>query len=1035
MPLAARSSLEARRIIREAFEGLEKVISPSEAKDFNNTTLQNVQDAALGIESILAARQSLRNMRRLSPLFEGLKCYAETIEVLCNGTPYLPWIWAPIKLILKASIVSSDYTDAFERIIKAYSEIAESLPRFRIISDALRNSKEMQQVLAVFYADILTFHKEAHIFVRRSGETTAAIRFLAFGSSSDSSTGWRILFLTSWGRFQRRFDSTLDDLQKHKKLIDDTASAINLSETVKMSENLQAWRQENLDKLKFLEDEQTAKQYQSIIGCLKIDETEQLAILDAISSEGNKYDGTCDWVSRHIHIREWLKETPTTDFVWLHGIPGTGKSVIATQLVKFLQRSEKAMVIQHFCTYTHLSSIQYETILRSLLVQLMRTSSDLIAHAQSLEQLLLAFGGAVSPIPSESRSIHLVIDGLDECEPDQQGRIASLLEKLRGLRSSASSVFKILLCSRRTPQLEKRLRKRTVQVVSMTNEKGSIEPAIRTYANQRLRAIRYRLFQMSLTDSDLRDISINIARKADGMFLWARLVLDYLSTNILSSRDEVRGAVDVLPVELGEFYDRILAQLTSRFDPRSVERLRSILGWVAFAKRPLTKAEMRSALAFSWGDHMVEEAVPRHIFEFGAPLLEEHPDATFSFVHISLKEYVSLVLARQNSYQDSTEYRSSPDVLTCRDRYLQTPGCILFLDRSAAMHEHATATITCLLSGFWIFSGQLADNTRILRIVKGLHGLHIYSNQFWLNCFLDAVSTGHGLVHDSLLHGVAQELANFLHNQPSTLTIPTSGIAESTASRDSRLQCLKEHGAIYEMARRELEERVARAKLLVTEIEGTPTAPVRCPPNDLQSLLLAIQSSIKNILALTSISGISPEDLDRFKKEFRTSAFTCRFPNCPRAALGFPDEKAKSEHETRHTQRINCTVVGCQYPPFVSARALRDHVSKCHQPQNTIRKSIRRASVDSLSQWATMQEDPFLPHHSYLAQTNNVIEPTTGSWDPRFADPLKVPARQQDVDEFGFDLSSRRGRGDLGGKTVDLNPASVRYVGSRKAGV
>ncbi|KAL0475570.1 hypothetical protein QR685DRAFT_568337 [Neurospora intermedia] len=937
MPLAARSSLEARRIIREAFEDLEKVISPSEAKDFNNTTLQNVQDAALGIESILAARQSLRNMRRLSPLFEGLKCYAETIEVLCNGTPYLPWIWAPIKLILKASIVSSDYTDAFERIIKAYSEIAEALPRFHIISDALRNSKEMQQVPAVFYADILTFHKEAYIFVRRSG--------------------WRILFLTSWGRFQRRFDSTLDDLQKHKKLIDDTASAINLSETVKMSENLQAWRQENLDKLKFLEDEQTAKQYQSIIGCLKIDETEQLAILDAISSEGNKYDGTCDWVSRHIHIREWLKETPATDFVWLHGIPGTGKSVLATQLVKFLQSSGRAMVIQHFCTYTHLSSIQYETILRSLLVQLMRTSSDLIAHAyaefvigkklptsQSLEQLLLAFGGAVSPIPSESRSIHLVIDGLDECEPDQQGRIASLLEKLRGLRSSASSVFKILLCSRRTPQLEKRLRKRTIQVVSMTNEKGSIEPAIRTYANQRLRAIRYGLFQMSLTDSDLQDISINIARKADGI------------------------------------YDHILAQLTSRFDPRSVERLRSILGWIAFAKRPLTRAEMRSALAFSWGDHMVEEAVPRHIFEFGAPLLEEHPDTTFSFVHISLKEY------------------------------LQNPGCILFLDRSAAIHEHATATITCLVSGFWIFSGQLADNTRIRRIVKGLHGLHIYSNQFWLDCFLDAISIGHGscwldrnngLVHDSPLHGVAQELANFLHNQPSTLTIPTSGIAESKASRDSRLQYLKEHGAIYEMARRELEKRAARAKLLMTEIEaGTPTAPVRCPPNDLQSLLLAIQSSIKDILALTNISGISPEDLDRFQKEFRTSAFTCRFPNCPRAALGFPDEKARSDHETRHTQRINCTVVGCHYPPFVSARALRDHVSKCHQPQNTIRKSIRRASGDSLSLGVYMQRSP--------APSLSLIEPPAGSTmeqlqksvllqKPKKADSKSEPYPQDDL--------------------------------------
>lgn len=102
MPLAARSSKEARGIVREAFEDFEKIISSEEAKDFDDTTLQDVQDAALKIEGALAARKELRNMRRLSPLFEGLKCYAETIEVLCNGTLYLPWIWAPIKLVTTA---------------------------------------------------------------------------------------------------------------------------------------------------------------------------------------------------------------------------------------------------------------------------------------------------------------------------------------------------------------------------------------------------------------------------------------------------------------------------------------------------------------------------------------------------------------------------------------------------------------------------------------------------------------------------------------------------------------------------------------------------------------------------------------------------------------------------------------------------------------------------------------------------------------------------------------------------------------------
>lgn len=199
MPLAPRNSLEARRIIREAFESLAKIVSPDEANDFNNTTLQNVQDAALEVENLLAARQSLRNMRRLSPLFEGMKCYAKAIEVLCNGTPCLPWIWAPIKLILKARSattpkrsvhhinwcqISSDYTDAFEKLINAYSGIAESLPRFQIMSDALKDDKEMQRVLAIFYADILTFHKEAYIFGRRNGEMeTTASATVCFGPS------------------------------------------------------------------------------------------------------------------------------------------------------------------------------------------------------------------------------------------------------------------------------------------------------------------------------------------------------------------------------------------------------------------------------------------------------------------------------------------------------------------------------------------------------------------------------------------------------------------------------------------------------------------------------------------------------------------------------------------------------------------------------------------------------------------------------------------------------------------------------------
>ncbi|UNI24018.1 hypothetical protein JDV02_009798 [Purpureocillium takamizusanense] len=73
---------------------------------------------------------------------------------------------------------------------------------------------------------------------------------------------------------------------------------------------------------------------------------------------------------------------------------------------------------------------------------------------------------------------------------------------------------------------------------------------------------------------------------------------------------------------------------------RSVTRLQSILGWIAFAKRPLRKAELRSALAFDYDaqDLEIQELAPNYLFDMCAPLIEERSDSTFSLVHSSVKQ-------------------------------------------------------------------------------------------------------------------------------------------------------------------------------------------------------------------------------------------------------------------------------------------------------------------------------------------------------------------------------------------------------------
>jgi hypothetical protein len=55
--------------------------------------------------------------------------------------------------------IASDHLDAFDRLIAAYADIAEALPRFDILAVALNDHSDFQKVLSAVYCDILEFHR------------------------------------------------------------------------------------------------------------------------------------------------------------------------------------------------------------------------------------------------------------------------------------------------------------------------------------------------------------------------------------------------------------------------------------------------------------------------------------------------------------------------------------------------------------------------------------------------------------------------------------------------------------------------------------------------------------------------------------------------------------------------------------------------------------------------------------------------------------------------------------------------------------
>lgn len=85
-------------------------------------------------------------------------------------------------------------------------------------------------------------------------------------------------------------------------------------------------------------------------------------------------------------------------------------------------------------------------------------------------------------------------------------------------------------------------------------------------------------------------------------------------------------------------YRKILLQILTHLDIRSESRVKSILSWIAFAKRPLKRLELLSAITFSSGEPEVTNLVPEYILDICGPLIEERGDTTLTFIHVSVKE-------------------------------------------------------------------------------------------------------------------------------------------------------------------------------------------------------------------------------------------------------------------------------------------------------------------------------------------------------------------------------------------------------------
>ncbi len=375
--------------------------------------------------------------------------------------------------------------------------------------------------------------------------------------------------------FEKGFGDILQRLDRYSKVVDKTAVAV---EMLKASEHRK--RQEHAA--------QTALKIQ-IETCMK---AANMRVVHEAQVK-NKLPGTCEWIWNNNVFQEWASlssQTPSDRLLIVHGTHGCGKSTLACAIVSRYRGQARRCLFFAFsgsdpCRQTS------ESLIRSFLWQMMHYAPEsnvldiltqLMAKHEPLED---DFWNAMSMINGRE-PVWIVIDGLDEslgsCDVLIQRLVALLTQKpkLRAISLGRSYVLTGTI--------------RNIKF-SVEMSSGFTKQDIDAYITAGI------LKDDLLSKNDLKDtFSDTLKKKAGGMFLWAKLMIDHLSRP--ANRDEAFKRLEDVPQGLEMAYIIILTRLADQLDSGDLCFVKHILEVVVIARRPLRIEEARIANALVSGE-------------------------------------------------------------------------------------------------------------------------------------------------------------------------------------------------------------------------------------------------------------------------------------------------------------------------------------------------------------------------------------------------------------------------------------------------
>lgn len=381
--------------------------------------------------------------------------------------------------------------------------------------------------------------------------------------------------------------------------------------------------------------------------------------LDPVNFESNhdaaiklRHQGTGNWFLQGEAFNNWLQEDNA--FLWLHAIPGAGKTVLVSSTIEFLKeqvKSDDVGFAYFYCDYKELRKQQPSKLLCTLLSQLARQRKSVFQRLQTFVQDRCKENPASVPTHDELRGnfpsflegafkqVILVVDAIDEST--QRNCMIGDLKNFHKI----CPFIKVLVSSREELDIVHAFKVFPQVKINQSDVADDIESFVRAEVAARIQEKDLTIRRKELQET----ICGQLVKRSEGMFQWVKCQIQVLCS--LGTDKAILKALDQMPKDLAGTYARILQRL--EHDSDNVERYQKLLRWLVKSTRSLTLDELAECIGIDLEeenesmDFDAVETYPENLLKRCSSLVTVTDDGHVSLAHYTVKEFLTSDTARK----------------------------------------------------------------------------------------------------------------------------------------------------------------------------------------------------------------------------------------------------------------------------------------------------------------------------------------------------------------------------------------------------